>query len=96
MNCSEAEGLIDLYLDDGLSEELRARVERHLLRCADCAFRMRTLEQTRAMLREACPAVESSPSFRERMAARLQDAFADVLRQEPAEDIRQRSLTFPA
>jgi anti-sigma factor RsiW len=96
MRCTEIEDLVDLYLDDALSEEARGRVERHLLRCPECAFRVRTLEQTLGLLREACPSVEASPSFRERMAARLQDELADVLRPEPAEDVRQRSLTFPA
>ena len=95
MRCDDIEELIDLYLDNALSEEARARVERHVLRCPDCAFRVRTLEQTRGMLREACPLAEASPSFRERMAARLHDEFADVLRPEPKEDTRQRSLTFP-
>jgi anti-sigma factor RsiW len=96
MRCAELNDLIDLYIDDELAEETRAHVERHLLRCPDCAFRVRSIEQTKAMLREACPDIESSPSFRERMAARLQDALSDVIRAEPAEDVRQRTLTFPA
>ena len=96
MPCTELDELTDLYLDDALSEEARARVERHVMRCQDCAFRVRSLEQTLSHLREACPPVESSPSFRERMAARLQDSLSDVLRPEPVEDIRQRSLNFPA
>jgi anti-sigma factor RsiW len=95
MNCTEIEELIDLYLDDALSEETRSRVERHILRCPDCAFRVRTLEQSIGLLREAYPSLDASPSFRERMAARLQDSLTDVLRPEPTEDIRQRSIVFP-
>jgi anti-sigma factor RsiW len=96
LRCNEIEEMIDLFLDDALSEEARGRVERHVLRCPDCAFRVRSLEQTLGLLREACPPVDASPSFRERMAARLQDSLSDVLRPEPAKDARQRSLTFPS
>jgi Predicted transmembrane transcriptional regulator (anti-sigma factor) len=96
MRCVELNDLIDLYIDDELPEETRAHVERHLMRCPECAFHVRGIEQTKAMLCEACPIVESSPSFRERMAARLQDALGDVIRAEPTEDVRQRAFTFPA
>lgn len=92
MRCNEITDLLDLYIDGELSEETRSRVERHLLRCADCAFQARTLEQTRAHLREACPRIESSPAFREKMLARLQDAFADCLRPEPEPVSGQRIL----
>jgi anti-sigma factor RsiW len=94
MRCAEAQDLLDLYVDGELPEESRARVERHLLRCAACAFEVRTLEQTRAHLRESHPRVESSPAFREKTAARLQDAFADVLRPEPESNDRQWPLPF--
>ena len=77
--------LIDPYLDGALAEEARARVERHLLRCGECAFEVRSLEQTRSHLRNALPSAASSPAFREKMVARLTDQFADVLRpSEPA------------
>ena len=95
MRCTETEDLIDLYLDDALSEETRARIEQHMLGCPDCAYRVRSLELSLGMLHEVCPPIEASPSFRERMAARLQDALADVLRVEEAEDVRQRSFAFP-
>jgi anti-sigma factor RsiW len=94
MRCSEIKDLLDLYVDGDLPEEGCARVERHLLRCAACAFEVRSLEQTRAHLRDACPPEEASPSFRERMAARLEDALADVLRAPEDETARQRALPF--
>ena len=96
MRCDQLEELLDYYLDNDLSEEGRAKVERHVLRCPDCAFRVRALEQTRALLRGAYSPAEASPSFRERMSARLEDDLADVLRHEPVEDSRQRILSFPA
>ncbi len=85
MRCDELLGLLDLYLDGELQEEMARRVDRHLLRCPACAYEARTLEQTRAMLREAIPPAETSPGFRERAAARLLDAFADRLR--PAQEV---------
>lgn len=92
MNCVEAQALLDLHMDGELSEETRTRMERHLLHCADCAFQARALEQSRALLREAYPRAESSPAFREKMTARLQDAFADLLRPEPEPAANQRVL----
>jgi len=94
MKCPEINDLLDLYVDGELPEETRARVERHLLRCVHCAFQARSLEQTRALLRDAYPPAESSPAFREKMAARLHNAFADLLRPEPEPAANQRSLPF--
>jgi anti-sigma factor RsiW len=94
MRCSEVADLIDLYVDGALAEEQQARVERHLMRCGDCAFEVRTLEQTRSYLREALPVSGSSPSFREKMTARLNDQFADVLRRDPAPSESQWALPF--
>jgi anti-sigma factor RsiW len=82
MRCSELTELLDLYIDDGLSDEERARVERHLMGCAKCAHRVRAAEQARELLREAYPREETSPGFRERTEARLRSNLADVL-QEP-------------
>jgi anti-sigma factor RsiW len=94
MRCNETKELLELFIDNALSEESRGQVERHLLRCAGCAFEVRSIEQARALLQEAYPRGESSPAFRERMAARLEEAFADQLRPEPQEASRQRELPF--
>lgn len=94
MACREIINLIDPYVDGALAEEPQARVERHLMRCGECAFEVRTLEQTRAHLRKALPSIESSPAFREKMMARLTDEFADVLRSEPVASENQWPLPF--
>lgn len=95
MRCEELSGLMDSYLDGELSEELTRQLDRHLLRCPACAYEARTLEQTRAMLREAVAPTEVSPGFRERASARLLDAFADRLQPaRKAEDSRQWTLPF--
>jgi len=92
MNCKEIADLLDLYADSELSEEARARVDRHLMRCPECAYRVRSLEQTRSLLSEAYPKHESAPTFRERMEARLESELADVLKPEPVESATQWSL----
>jgi len=92
MNCAELEELSDLYIEGSLSEESHSRIDRHLLRCHDCAYRIRSLEQTRGLLREAMPRSESNPGFRERLSARLHAEFADHLTPESADLPNQLSL----
>ncbi len=95
MRCDELRDLLDLYLDNELQEEAARKLDRHLLRCPNCAYEARTLEQTRAMLREAVSPVETSPGFRERTVARLLDEFADRLRPvREQESVRQWTLPF--
>ena len=62
MNCKDLNELADLYADGELPEEARARVERHLIQCPQCAYRVRSIEQTRALLRQAFPPIEPSPA----------------------------------
>ena len=96
MRCEEARSLLDLHLDDGLPEELAVKFERHLLRCAQCAGELRSLEQTRALLREAAEPAEPSPAFRERVVARLHDQLAAHLRPISEQEAgRQWILPFP-
>src|SRR5579871_4100727 len=80
MRCEEVHGLLDLYLEGELPEETARKVDRHLLRCPTCAYEARTLEQTRAMLREAVLPAETSPGFREKTAAKLLDSLFDRLK----------------
>ncbi len=79
MICSELENAMDPYLDDTLTEEVRDRVERHLMMCESCAFKTRSLEQAREMLRDSFAHEETTPGFRERLAAKLHSEFEDVL-----------------
>ena len=95
MRCEETLNLIDLYLDGELPEELKAKVDRHLLRCLACGGEVRALEQTRALLSQAFAPEAPSPSYRERASARLLDRLAPHLRPEPAlTDPRQWELPF--
>jgi anti-sigma factor RsiW len=95
MRCEELRELLDLHLDGELPEEMSRKLERHLLRCPDCAYEARALEQTRAMLREAISPEETTPAFRERTTARLLDALSAHLRPaREAEVGRQWKLPF--
>lgn len=92
MTCSEIRGLIDMHAGGDLPEDLAPGVERHLMRCSACSHEVRALEQTRALLAEACRHEESPPSFRERAAARLLDELADLLHAALPYDATQRTL----
>ena len=92
MNCKEITDLLDLYADSELSQEARARVDRHLMTCPACAYRANSIEQVKTHLRQAYPREESAPSFRERAEARLESEFADILKLEPTESPAQWPL----
>jgi anti-sigma factor RsiW len=93
MRCEELRSLLDLYLDGELPEEAAQKLDRHLLRCPACTYEVRTLEQTRAMLREAVEPTVTAPGFRERALARLLNALEPSLHARPRQQYgRQRSL----
>jgi len=95
MKCDEVKSLLDLHLDGELPMELTAKLDRHLLRCPQCAGELRSLEQTRSLLREAAPPCVPSPAFRERAAARLHTELAAHLRPAGGEESgRQWILPF--
>ena len=80
MRCEETKSLLDLHLDGELPLELTEKLDRHMLRCPQCAGELRSLEQTKRLLREAIAPEESSPAFRERAVARLHDQLSSHLR----------------
>lgn len=98
MTCAEVLRWIDLYVEDGLSEEVRQGVDRHVLVCRRCAFELNACQQTRRKLRIALGDMVARPGFRERLSARLHYEFAadfDVSHEEnPLQ--RQLPLHMPA
>lgn len=86
--------LVGFALDGELSEEAKQRLERHCLRCAQCAHKMRALEKTRSMLREAVPPVELSAAFLERVQARLHAHFESQLLLQETPSPVQWALPF--
>ena len=70
--CDATSDLIGPYVDDGLPERTRRRVEEHLLRCRDCAWEATTMRIARERLRaDAGEAAFASDAFRTRTLTRL-------------------------
>ena len=93
MRCDEVKDMLDLYVDGELTEEIRRKIDRHLLGCTPCGGEVHALIQTGSMLKNAISAAEVSPAFRERAAARLLNALAPSLRPIPEPEMcRQWSL----
>jgi len=87
MTCDEVGELSAPYIDGELTEEARGRVERHLITCEKCSYELRSQEQVKSWTRAAFLDRVPAPDFREKAAARLHHAFADILiDREPAPD----------
>ena len=68
MDCRRAEELLSDHLEDTLHEILRAELEAHLARCADCRAVRAALGEVVEALR-AFPDVDAPPGLAERAAA---------------------------
>jgi anti-sigma factor RsiW len=78
MKCSEIKDLLGNYLDDELTQEMRNRVSRHLVRCRDCAWEVKSIEEAIGALRATSPEERPAREFRERLlAAALAEQRAD-------------------
>jgi anti-sigma factor RsiW len=82
MTCPTREELVAV-LDDALAPDARAAARRHVDGCGRCRAELARLESGVALLRAGSPAVEPSPFFATRLAARL-----------AAEPPRRRGLSF--
>ncbi len=92
-SCLIVAPLLDPYVNRDMSEESITLVEKHILFCAECAFEVRSLEQTVNHLQLAIVDTDSSlPAFRERMNAKLQDSFNDILTLKPDSSEFQHTL----
>lgn len=69
MKCSEIKDLLGNYLDDELTQEMRNRVNRHLVRCRDCAWEVKSMEEALGALRATTPDERPTREFRERLLA---------------------------
>ena len=68
IDCDHCEEVMQPYLDRVLTDSERMDVERHLVRCFDCARRFRFEEDLRVYVRVAC-ADQMPPDLKERLAA---------------------------
>lgn len=76
MTCERVNGLLALYVDEGLPARDAGRVAGHLARCADCRAELQALEQTLAVLdrvRPHAPPIDLWEQFRSRLEAQRVD-----------------------
>jgi anti-sigma factor RsiW len=69
MNCKEAEPLITAYADDEIDALRSYSIEKHLLGCAGCAGRHRSILALRACIRAEVPSFVASPALYARVRA---------------------------
>lgn len=53
MNCRQVSSLLSLYLDDGLDDLRRKRVQLHMKKCPACSHDLATLAKTVRLIRAA-------------------------------------------
>jgi predicted anti-sigma-YlaC factor YlaD len=75
MRCVEVRDLLGNYMDQELTERMMQRIERHLLRCAACAYEARSLEQARQLLRQAVETPMVSEQLGERVLRQIARRF---------------------
>jgi anti-sigma factor RsiW len=76
MTCERVNGLLTLYVDEGLPARDAGRVAGHLARCAACRAELQALEQTLAVLdrvRPHAPPIDLWEQFRSRLEAQRVD-----------------------
>lgn len=94
ITCKEMAALLQLHVDGALTEELQAQIDRHLIQCRECSFNLRSIEQTTNLLKEAFPPESSSPAYRERALAKLQEGLSDILTPPLPAEHNQWALPF--
>lgn len=71
MMCDDVHGLLGNYLDDELTDVMRARLDDHLARCAACRRELASLRHTLESLHAASSSEPPSGWFTERLLDRL-------------------------
>ncbi|MCS6829680.1 MAG: zf-HC2 domain-containing protein [Armatimonadota bacterium] len=88
MKCAEVRELLGNYMDQELTEGMMQRIEKHLLRCAACAYEARSIEQAREMLRRGVETPMVSEPLGERILRHIAEHFPHVqATREPQEPI---------
>ena len=75
MKCTELETNAIAYLDGKLSARQRETMDRHLAACSACRKRVRGFSQVMGLL-DGWEAIQPSPFFNTRLAARLEEEAA--------------------
>src|SRR5258707_4258980 len=76
MNCDDAKGFLDAYLDGELELSQQLELEQHLSGCAECQAVLKERREFRAFFTAAAPSFKAPPELREKVLA--------ITREEPA------------
>jgi anti-sigma factor RsiW len=78
MNCKQAESLVAAYADDEVDALRNYSIKRHLLGCAGCAAKHRSMLSLRARIRAEVPYFVASPALQARVRATIGAVQASV------------------
>ena len=73
MNCDEAEGLLDAYLDGEFELSQQLELEQHLSGCTECQAVLKERREFRAFFAAAAPSFKAPPELREKVLAITQE-----------------------
>ncbi len=91
MKCADVRDLLGNYMDGELTERMMQRIEKHLLRCPECAYEARSIEQARDLLRRGV----DSPMVSERLGERILRQLAERFPHLQASPQREEPLSLP-
>ena len=86
MTCKEFDELLDLLMDDALTEDQRRSVTAHAQACPECAGKLRSTMQLKALLSEMEPEAA--------IPLQAQAAWRGAVREEAARQSRRRRLRW--
>ena len=78
MNCKQAETMVSAYADDEVDALRSYSIRKHLLGCAGCAARQRSILALRAQIRAEVPYFVAPPALRARVRATIGAVRASV------------------
>src|SRR4029077_3995949 len=78
MNCDEAEGFLDAYLDGELELSEQLELEQHLSECTECQAVLKERREFHAFFAAAAPSFKAPPELREKVLAITQEEPAPV------------------
>lgn len=91
MTCAEIRDLLGNYMDGELTDAMMQRIEKHLIRCAGCAYEARSIEQARDLLRQGVDAPMMSEALGERILRQVAQHFPHLQRSDQSD----QTLSLP-
>src|SRR5256886_15679539 len=93
MNCKQAETMVSAYADDEVDALRSYSIRKHLLGCAGCAARQRSILALRARIRAEVPYFVAPPALHARVRATIGAVRASVAPRSRPTSNRWRWLT---